>query len=54
MNSEGNTPNRQGHRIVFIGRVSKSGGKLFIAIPSKLHEMVEYGKKYRVVLELLE
>ncbi|MEM1694413.1 MAG: hypothetical protein QXV81_09295 [Ignisphaera sp.] len=53
MSSERNTPN-QGYRIVFVGRVSKTGDKLFIAIPRKLHEMVEYRKKYRVVLELLE
>lgn len=36
--------------IVFEGKVSKSGNKLFIAVPRKLHHVVKHGKKYVVVL----
>ncbi|MEM4429606.1 MAG: hypothetical protein QXM08_00400 [Thermofilaceae archaeon] len=42
------------NKIVFIAKISRTGKKLHITIPRKLHPSVEHGKWYLVTLEAIE
>lgn len=41
-------------KIVFKGKISKSGDKLLVIIPRKFYMMVHHGKEYIITLEEVE
>lgn len=43
-------------QIVFTRKVSRSGKNIvkIITIPKSIHPLVEYGKTYKVILEIIE